>query len=329
MSMWIEDKYIGLVSPQLEVFKRVKDNHYNFRCPFCGDSKKSKWKARGYVYPIKERLNFKCHNCGHGTNLGGLLEHVDPFLAKQYRVERFKEGKTKSVPVDVQDTPTVFKPAFKEKTVLDKVLSKAIVSKDATDYLASRGIASDLWPMFYYAEKWSDVEGLDPQLEDTLIGDEPRLIIPFYDADGALVAVQGRALDDNPRRYLTAKIQKDKPLIFNLDKVKLNERHYVTEGPFDSLFLPNAMAVGGSDLKRVPHNEHTVYVFDNQPRNAELVRIISELPDTYNVCIWPNNIEHKDINDMILAGLEVEDIINNNTYNGLRRKLAFSKWSKV
>lgn len=329
--MWIEDKYIGLVSPQLEVFKKLKDNNYNFRCPFCGDSKKSKWKARGYVYPIKDRLNFKCHNCGHGTNLNGLLTLVDPFLAKQYRVERFKEGKgsANSRVYTVESKVKDFAPKFKEKSVLDNVLYKALVNKDALDYLQSRDIPSDRWGEFYYAERWSDVEGLDPVLEDTLIGGEPRLIIPFYDQDGSLVAVQGRALDDNPRRYLTAKIQKDKPLIYNLNKVKFNERHYVTEGPFDSLFLTNAMAVGGSDLKRVPHNEHTVYVFDNQPRNAELVRIIEDLPDTYNTCIWPSSIEYKDINDMIQAGLEVEHIINTNTFNGLRRKLAFSKWRKV
>ena len=91
--MWIEDKYVGLLSPQLEVFKKLKDNNYNFRCPFCGDSQKSKWKARGYIYPIKDKLNYKCHNCGHGTNLYGLLKHVDPYLAKQYNVEKFKEGK--------------------------------------------------------------------------------------------------------------------------------------------------------------------------------------------------------------------------------------------
>ena len=114
-----------------------------------------------------------------------------------------------------------------------------------------------------------------------------------------------------------------------MDNVDLNQRYYVTEGPFDSMFLPNAIAVAGSDLKRVPHNDNAVYVFDNQPRNAELVKIIESLPDTYNVCIWPNNIQQKDINEMFLVGLEVEDIINSNTYNGLRRKLAFSKWRKV
>lgn len=328
MSLWIEDKYVGLLSPQLEVFKKVKDKNYNFRCPFCGDSKKSKWKARGYLYPAKDRLNYKCHNCGHGTNLGGLLEQVDPFLAKQYRIERWKEGQgtRKSVPTS---NTVDFTPTFRQKTALDDVAVKAITSRKATDYIVSRGISEQWLNRLYYVEHWSDIEKLDESLVDTLVGDEERIIIPFYDTNGSIVAVQGRAIGSNPRRYLTAKIQKDVPLIFNMDNVDLNQRYYVTEGPFDSMFLPNAIAVAGSDLKRVPHNDNAVYVFDNQPRNVELVKIIESLPDTYNVCIWPNNIQQKDINEMFLVGLEVEDIINTNTYSGLRRKLAFSKWRKV
>ena len=328
MSLWIEDKYVGLLSPQLEVFKKVKDKNYNFRCPFCGDSKKSKWKARGYLYPAKDRLNYKCHNCGHGTNLGGLLEQVDPFLAKQYRIERWKEGQGSRKSVPTSNTVD-FTPTFRQKTALDDVAVKAITSRKATDYIASRGISEQWLNRLYYVEHWSDIEKLDESLVDTLVGDEERIIIPFYDTSGSIVAVQGRAIGSNPRRYLTAKIQKDVPLIFNMDNVDLNKRYYVTEGPFDSMFLPNAIAVAGSDLKRVPHNDNAVYVFDNQPRNVELVKIIESLPDTYNVCIWPNNIQQKDINEMFLVGLEVEDIINSNTYNGLRRKLAFSKWRKV
>lgn len=329
MSLWIEDKYVGLISPQLELFKKLKDNNYNFRCPFCGDSKKSKWKARGYIYPVKDRLNYKCHNCGHGTSLYGLLQHVDAFLAKQYNVERFKEGKANNRVFSTTSKVDDFKPKFREKSILDEVAVKAITSRKATDYIVSRGISEQWLNRLYYVEHWSDIEKLDESLVDTLIGDEERIIIPFYDTNGSLIAVQGRAIGSNPRRYLTAKIQKDKPLIFNLDTVDTGQRYYVTEGPFDSMFLHNAVAVAGSDLKRVPHNDNAVYVFDNQPRNVELVKIIESLPDTYNVCIWPNNIQQKDINEMFLVGLEVEDIINSNTYSGLRRKLAFSKWRKV
>ena len=45
--------------------------------------------------------------------------------------------------------------------------------------------------------------------------------------------------------------------------------------------------------------------------------------------VWPKNIEEKDINDMIIAGREVSEIISMNTFSGLSLKLAISQWSKI
>ena len=62
---YIDQKYLLLVSPQLKLFKKKSDGLYNFRCPYCGDSQKSRTKARGYVFRKKNDLFYKCHNCGH------------------------------------------------------------------------------------------------------------------------------------------------------------------------------------------------------------------------------------------------------------------------
>ena len=62
----IDSKYIGLVSSRLQ---KVKADLYNFRCPICGDSQKHKNKARGYMYPVKADMNFKCHNCGASLSI--------------------------------------------------------------------------------------------------------------------------------------------------------------------------------------------------------------------------------------------------------------------
>ena len=103
---------------------------------------------------------------------------------------------------------------------------------------------------------------------------------------------------------------------------------YVTEGPIDSLFLPNSIAVGGSDLKRVLDNGYNfVFVFDNEPRNKELLKIMDSMID-YKMVVWPKNIYEKDINDMILKDREILDIIDNNTFSGLRLKMALSAWRK-
>ena len=80
----IDSKYIGLVSSRLQKFKRVKADLYNFRCPVCGDSQKHKNKARGYIYPVKADMNFKCHNCGASSTFSNFIKTLDPVLYKQY-----------------------------------------------------------------------------------------------------------------------------------------------------------------------------------------------------------------------------------------------------
>ena len=60
----VDSKFIGLVSSRLQKFKKIKTDLYNFRCPICGDSQKNKSKTRGYLYSVKEDVNFMCHNCG-------------------------------------------------------------------------------------------------------------------------------------------------------------------------------------------------------------------------------------------------------------------------
>ena len=49
----------------------------------------------------------------------------------------------------------------------------------------------------------------------------------------------------------------------------------------------------------------------------------------YNVCVWPNYIKEKDINAMILSGLQsdkIYDIIKQNTFNDLQLKVQIANW---
>jgi len=52
--MFIEQKYLLIASSQLQQFKKKGDHLFNFRCPYCGDSQKSKTKARGFVFPQRK-----------------------------------------------------------------------------------------------------------------------------------------------------------------------------------------------------------------------------------------------------------------------------------
>ena len=340
MSTWIDHKYVGLLSTQLDRFSKKTDKLYNCRCPFCGDSQKNKWKARGYIYDINGKLNFKCHNCGHGTNLSGLLNHVDSHLNKQYKIEMFKEGHSNTIPKKMESNPLIqierFQPKFRNKNVLDKIATR-VESLDefhpVQSFLRKRKIPRDKWEFLYYVDSVQKLEQLSPKYKDRMIGEEGRLVIPFFNRNNELVGVTCRALGNERLRYLTIKIIEDEPLIFNINNISKSTFVYVTEGPIDSMFLPNAIAVGSSDLKKVKkYVDNFILVYDNQPRNKQLVSIMNDMIDDNQMVIWPSGIKYKDVNDMVMGGMkdrEIQDIIDKNTFSGLELKLAFTQWSRI
>jgi len=333
MSEYIDVKYINLLSPRLDRYK-VKTNSpftANFRCPVCGDSKKNKHKARGYVFSRKGGLFYKCHNCGMGASLGNLMKEIDPTLYNQYVMERYKEGNVRQSHANVTSLMD-FEPKFKKKSLLDELLDP-VKDTPAEKYLQDRKIPESRWDELYYIDNIEKIEQLSDKYKDRIIGNEARLVLPFYDRDSKLVGVTCRALGDERLRYVTVRVNEDKPMVYGLDKVDITKDIYVTEGPLDSLFLDNAVAVGNTDLKQVSNLlpfERLVFIFDNQPRNKELVKIINRaIEGGARMVIWPENILEKDINDMVLKGFDVKQVISNHTFSGLELKLQFTKWKKV
>ena len=321
---FIDVKYINLISTRLEKFKKVKDGLYNFRCPVCGDSKKNKNKTRGYLYKVKNNINFKCHNCGANSSLSNFLKMIDVETHKSYVLEKFKEGKTgKSTPIK-QPEFNFKKPVFNTK--ID--LPSAFDVERTRLYLNNRAIFDG---KFYYAEKFKEwVNSVKPNsFEDTRY-DEPRIVIPLYQ-DKKLIGIQGRALDSSPVKYLTIMIDEEAPKIYGLDSIDKNLPIYVVEGPFDSTFIDNCVALCGSDGDvGCLEGSSLIFVYDNEPRNKEIVnRIGRTIERGDRLVIWPNGIKQKDINDMILAGLNVKDVIKSNTYQGLEAKLKFTTWKKT
>ena len=319
----VDSKYIGLVSSRLQKFKRVKSNLYNFRCPICGDSQKHKNKARGYLYDVKNNTNFKCHNCGASMSLNNFLKQVDPVLHKSYSLEKFKEGHTGRN--FVVDEP-VFKfeaPKFKQK--MD--LPKAIENPKACGYLMARQLDPS---KFYYAKNFKKfVNKLKPTFEDDTY-DEERIIIPLY-YEKNLIGFQGRSLGPSKVKYITVMLDDDAPKIYGLDNIKRDAPVYVTEGPFDSTFIPNAIAMCGADADVSRWGiDNPVWIYDNEPRNREITNRISKTIDAgHSVVIWPSDIDDKDINDMVMSGKDVQSVIESNIYSGLEAKLKFTTWKKI
>jgi len=320
---FVDVKYINLISPRLQKFKKVKNNLYNFRCPICGDSQRNKNKARGYLYQVKSNTNFKCHNCGVNVSFNNFLKQLDINTHKQYTFEKFKEGTTgKNFVVDEPE----FKfdvPKFKPK--LD--LPRASENPDAKEYLERRKINSH---KFYYTEKFKEWTNSLKLTFDSTVKDEPRIIIPLFYQD-TLVGFQGRAIGPSKIKYITVMLNDDAPKIYGLDEVQKTKTVYITEGPFDSTFIRNSIAMCGADGDVSKWGiSRRVWIYDNEPRNAEIVRRIqSKIESGESVVIYPNTVNQKDINDMVLSGLDVQSMIESNTYSGLEAKLKFTTWKKI
>jgi len=317
----IDSKYIGLVSSRLGNFKRVKSDLYNFRCPICGDSKKNKTKTRGYLYTIKADVNFRCHNCGASMTFSNFLKEIDPVVHKQYVFERFKQGSTGRGTVVEEPVFKFEAPTFKSS--IDLPLASTVdVSRI---YLEKRKLDPT---KFYYAERF--VEYVNSHKQSMDVKEHPRIIIPLY-YEKNLVGVQGRTLNSNSVKYITTIFYDEAPKIYGLDNIRRDAPVFVTEGPFDSTFLLNSIAMCGADSDVRKWGVSTpVWVYDNEPRSKEITeRISNAITRGDSVVIWPTGIEEKDINDMILAGHDVQSIVESNTYSGLEANLQFTTWKRI
>ena len=321
----IDSKYIGLVSSRLQKFKRVKADLFNFRCPICGDSKKHKNKARGYLYQVKTNTNFKCHNCGASLSFNNFLKQIDTSLHKQYTMEKFKEGFAGGRNFVVEEPKFEFKkPVFKKKLDLPRADEVPI----AKEYLEKRKLDPS---KFYFAYKFKEWTNTQKQTFDTIGRDESRIIIPMYDEDKILIGFQGRSLGPNSVKYITVMINEDAPKIYGLDKIDNEKPIYIIEGPFDATLVQNGVAMCGSDLDiRSFGWSDYIYVYDNEPRNREIVNRIAKTIDRGDkVVIWPTTVEEKDINDMVLGGQNIMSVLESNTYSGLQAKVKFNNWKKI
>ena len=320
----IDSKYIGLVSSRLQKFKRVKADLFNFRCPICGDSQKHKNKARGYFYQVKTNTNYKCHNCGASMSFNNFLKQIDSTLHKQYTMEKFKEGFTGRNFVVDEPKLEFTKPIFRKKVDLPRASEVPV----ARNYLEKRNLHAS---QFYFAAKFKEWTNTQKHTFDTIGRDESRIIIPMYDTDKNLIGFQGRSLGPNSVKYITVMLQDEAPKLFGLDKIDDTKPIYITEGPFDSTFLENSVAMCGSDLDIGSFGWSSyIWVFDNEPRNREIIERINKTIDRGDqIVIWPSNIHEKDINDMVLSGHNVKSIVESNTYSSLQAKIKFNIWKKV
>jgi hypothetical protein len=335
-------KYANLLSVQLDRFKVKCQNPYsaNFRCPLCGDSQKSKTKARGNIYTGGNSLYFKCFNCSVSTTLGGLLKQLNKSLHDQYVMERYKEGLEQGPsPVKPKHEFKFSAPVFEEKNILDRIFDNIDSLPDdhpAVQYCVKRLLPNERLKKLYYLDNVSQIEKFNPKYAERLSNIDPRIVIPFYDQNKTLVAISCRALDPAATlKYITIKLVADAALIYNIENIDYSEKIYCVEGPFDSMFLPNAIAAGGADLAKVEDilpRDKLVFIFDNQPKNTAIINLMYKSQQKrFSLCIWPDNLPGKDINDLIISGMssdEIISIIDKNTFKDLALLLKLNEWKK-
>ena len=326
---YLDTKYINLASASLQKYKKVKNGLWTFRCPYCGDSKKNKNKTRGYIFQAKGDHVFKCHNCGVTRSLSNFLKDNVPHVYDEYVMERYKEGTIgKNVPKP-DLTKFITKPKFAKRTVDLKRLSSLNNFHVAKKYILDRGIPENKLDRLYYCPNFKEWTNTQKQTFSDTTNDEERIIIPLNDTDGNLIGFQGRSLSPNAKmRYITVMLDEDAPKLYGLDSINKNETIYIVEGPLDSFFLENAVAMCGSDvdIRSFGWSDY-IWVYDNEPRSRQITDKISKSIDAGDaVVIWPRSIKEKDLNDMVTSGINVKNVIQSNVYQGLKAKLQLSNW---
>ncbi len=325
---YIDTKYIGLVSSQLLKFTEKKKGTYNFRCPYCGDSEKKQNKARGYLFSMRDSFVFKCHNCGVTRNFSQFLKDQSVNLHDEYVMERYKAGMTgKNYQVKTPDfKPFATKPVFK-KNIFSELpnIESLNTTHPAKQYLLNRKIPESFYSNFYYAEDFNAWEDNKNTIK------ESRIILPLISEDGNVFGYQARSLNKNATlRYITTILDKQYPKLFGLDRINKNENIYVTEGPLDSLFLSNGLAMCGADVVLDGVYPRRTFVYDNEPRNKQIVDRYEKCIDKgESIVIWPESVKEKDINDMVMAGHNVQSMVECNTYSGLEAKVKLNLWKKI
>ncbi|WDS60963.1 DNA primase subunit [Synechococcus phage S-BM1] len=327
----IDEYYARLISSRLDRFKHVRSGTYNFRCPYCGDSEKHRNKARGYLFTKNSGLVYKCHNCGVGRSFGNFLKDQALDLYDEYVMERYKVGLTGKGRNVADPTFKIEKPKFKKRGELQSI-EQLNNEHPAVGYLQGRQIPKEHFANLYYTDKFCTwVNTQKPTFKDVK-KDHPRIIIPFIDTNGEWFGFQGRSIDsDEKLRYITIMLDESRIKVFGLNRVDFDKTVYITEGPIDSLYIDNAIAMAGADVDwSLLSNREAVFVFDNEQRNKEIItRMEKAIEKGYEIVIWPENLQEKDLNDMYIAGHDVQSLVEFNTYSGLEAQIKLSEWKKV
>jgi hypothetical protein len=340
MSAYLDRKYLDMISSSFDGYTVKREGNFlaACRCFLCGDSQKSKIKKRGFFFQKGDGILYTCFNCGCGLKNGSCLSIKsilkDRFfhLYQEYMVEQFASNKP--VVIKEKQIPFEFIPPFLENNKPLNQLRKISTLDDehpAKSYLLSRKIPKDKFNEIYYCEHFPAwVNSMVPHKLDEKY-DEARIVIPYTNRTGTMTGFQARSMAKNPsKRYITIMLVEGAVKAYNYYGVDFDRENFTVEGQFDSMFLPNCMAMGSADVDKALLNMNTsVIIYDNEKRSEQITKKIRQTIELgFKVVIWPSNLKEKDINEMVLAGHNVKSIIRKNTFQNQSALLAFNNWTR-
>lgn len=339
--IWLDSKYLSLLSGRFRNFKRKSSTLFNFSCPICGDSTSNLRKARGYAYQKQDELVFHCHNCGVTMPIRVLIKKLDPNLYSEYNLEKLRENGQPPKNKELEDFVAKMKPPeFRKQGPLVGLPKVSQLDPDdpVKELVVTRKIPTPYHAKLFKCEKFKKFTNnlISGKFAPDSIGrDETRLLIPFIDKNGHVHAYQGRSIGKSNVKYITIVLDETIPKVFGIDTVDATKRTYSFEGPIDAMFIPNSIATAGGDITaatKVVPKDNLVIVYDNEPRSPQTVaKLEKAIASGFSVCIWPSWVTEKDINDMILADRtpeEIRSLIDANTRSGLAAIAALSQWRK-
>lgn len=340
-SLILDIKYLSFISARLKRFKKTNRSQWVCRCPICNDSQKSLTKTRGNFYEYKGSLFFNCYNCNASMHFSEFLKDFDYSSYKDYLMEKFADSRPKKKEeVEIKAPVKNTRLEALERSQLDEVcmrLDRLDQGHEALLYTESRKIPETVYSRLYYVQSIKDMLKIFPDYKEQVRSNESRIVMPFYNWEGKLIGAACRAIHGESLRYFNFKVKDESSLIFGTKQCDLEKPVLVVEGPIDSLFLPNCIAVTGTAFQKlsalpVPKEKRLV-IIDNQPRNKEVVKVYEKaIANNENVVIWPSNFPYKDINDAVVGGMprnEILKILSGNKYSGIAAKLALANWRKI
>lgn len=328
---FIDLKFAKLLGARLLNFKQKKADLFAFSHS-CEERSKGKAKSRAYIYRRENSLYVKCHHCGICHRLSTFIQQESPPLADEYRMEVYREKVNSGDIKQRIPEPKKKEPTVSVDSVLDGLvpLTSLVKTHPAVLYAKKRAIPEEHFKHIFFCAKFFKYAS---RFKDSFLkmkGDYPRLVFPYFDANGRVYALTARAFGPEEPKYIFLPIDEQKENIYGIWRIDPSKPIIAVEGQIDSLCIDNAVAVGGADynsaLLRSLQSKLVIVPDNDFIRNKQVAdSVLKAIKAGYSVSLFPASFKYKDINDALkkskVTKQEIQNMILENVKHGAEAEL--------